>query len=383
MTQSWSWWSSRPWPSTSPTASTTPATRWRRRSPPGRWGRARGRDLGGTQLRRRLPLPGRRGHHRQRPGRHPCGHADRGGGRPDRRHHLEPGHLAVRHSVQFLARAHRRCDRIHDRGVGRQRRHLARPRLQGRHPGGPLADHRRARRRDRHLAGLPDQPVADRGAREPRLRIGQIGSACMVSLAHGTNDAQKTMGVIALALIVNGSIRPGPTRRSGSSSAARSPSPSAPTSAAGGSSARWARASSRSSRRRAWRPSRLGRRHPALLELRLLAVHHPRRDRVDPRHRRRQARRRGALERRGPDGPRLGVHPPVGGAGRRGGGGARARYRRHPRCRRGPDPACRAGRRSSATGPAAARSTHPTSMPSGPAPFPRPKRRSRPPRPET
>ncbi|MCL2395538.1 MAG: inorganic phosphate transporter [Acidimicrobiaceae bacterium] len=38
------------------------------------------------------------------------------------------------------------------------------------------------------------------------FRIGQIASASMVSLAHGTNDAQKTMGVITLALIVNGSI---------------------------------------------------------------------------------------------------------------------------------------------------------------------------------
>ena len=41
------------------------------------------------------------------------------------------------------------------------------------------------------------------GARTHGFRIGQIGSACMVSLAHGTNDAQKTMGVITLALIVN------------------------------------------------------------------------------------------------------------------------------------------------------------------------------------
>jgi PiT family inorganic phosphate transporter len=32
-------------------------------------------------------------------------------------------------------------------------------------------------------------------------RLGQIGSAALVSLAHGTNDAQKTMGVITLALI--------------------------------------------------------------------------------------------------------------------------------------------------------------------------------------
>jgi PiT family inorganic phosphate transporter len=43
-------------------------------------------------------------------------------------------------------------------------------------------------------------------ARGHGFRIGQIGSASMVSLAHGTNDAQKTMGVITLALIVNKSI---------------------------------------------------------------------------------------------------------------------------------------------------------------------------------
>jgi PiT family inorganic phosphate transporter len=38
------------------------------------------------------------------------------------------------------------------------------------------------------------------------FRIGQIGSASMVSLAHGTNDAQKTMGIITLALIVHHSV---------------------------------------------------------------------------------------------------------------------------------------------------------------------------------
>jgi inorganic phosphate transporter, PiT family len=43
-------------------------------------------------------------------------------------------------------------------------------------------------------------------ARTHGFRIGQIGSASMVSLAHGTNDAQKTMGVITLALIVNGTV---------------------------------------------------------------------------------------------------------------------------------------------------------------------------------
>jgi inorganic phosphate transporter, PiT family len=37
-------------------------------------------------------------------------------------------------------------------------------------------------------------------------RYGQIGSAALVSLAHGTNDAQKTMGVITLALIAHGDV---------------------------------------------------------------------------------------------------------------------------------------------------------------------------------
>jgi PiT family inorganic phosphate transporter len=40
------------------------------------------------------------------------------------------------------------------------------------------------------------------------FRIGQIGSASLVALAHGTNDAQKTMGVITLALVVNGNLDP-------------------------------------------------------------------------------------------------------------------------------------------------------------------------------
>ncbi|MBV9593890.1 MAG: inorganic phosphate transporter [Actinobacteria bacterium] len=42
--------------------------------------------------------------------------------------------------------------------------------------------------------------------RDQGFRIGQIGSASMVSLAHGTNDAQKTMGIITLALIANGTV---------------------------------------------------------------------------------------------------------------------------------------------------------------------------------
>jgi len=49
------------------------------------------------------------------------------------------------------------------------------------------------------------------GARNHGFRIGQIGSASIVSLAHGTNDAQKTMGVITLALIANGTLPAGAT----------------------------------------------------------------------------------------------------------------------------------------------------------------------------
>ena len=42
--------------------------------------------------------------------------------------------------------------------------------------------------------------------KERGFRLGQIGSASLVSLAHGTNDAQKTMGVIFLALVAHGTI---------------------------------------------------------------------------------------------------------------------------------------------------------------------------------
>jgi inorganic phosphate transporter, PiT family len=40
-------------------------------------------------------------------------------------------------------------------------------------------------------------------------RLGQLASASLVALSHGTNDAQKTMGVITLALIANGSLDKG------------------------------------------------------------------------------------------------------------------------------------------------------------------------------
>ena len=49
------------------------------------------------------------------------------------------------------------------------------------------------------------RPV-DPAVRHRGFCVGQVGSASLVSLAHGTNDAQKTMGVITLALIAHGSL---------------------------------------------------------------------------------------------------------------------------------------------------------------------------------
>lgn len=139
-----------------------------------------------------------------------------------------------------------------------------------------------------------------RGVAEKRtergFRRGQIGSASLVSLAHGTNDAQKTMGVIFLALMSYGAVstthgaaavgdrelRRGHGRRYLPGWLAHHPHP----------------------RQRAGRDQTtagygrrvvIGRRHSVVRALRLCAVHNAGRDRVRAGQRRRQARRRGAL----------------------------------------------------------------------------------------
>ena len=117
-----------------------------------------------------------------------------------------------------------------------------------RHQGADPRDRRPARRRPRRDARHP----ADVPARQARptskatakgYRAGQIASAGLVSLAHGTNDAQKTMGIITLALVAGGAARPRLRPADVGHRLRRSrPSRSAPTSAAGASSAPWARA---------------------------------------------------------------------------------------------------------------------------------------------
>lgn len=48
-------------------------------------------------------------------------------------------------------------------------------------------------------------PVAD-DRKHSGFRKGQVATASLMSLAHGTNDAQKTMGVIFLALVASGTL---------------------------------------------------------------------------------------------------------------------------------------------------------------------------------
>ncbi len=50
---------------------------------------------------------------------------------------------------------------------------------------------------------------ADPGTMDRGFTVAQRVSASMVALAHGTNDAQKTMGVITLTLITSGMLAPG------------------------------------------------------------------------------------------------------------------------------------------------------------------------------
>ena len=76
-------------------------------------------------------------------------------------------------------------------------------------PGAAGPVRRRPDRDARHVRGLRHHPVGRRAGRDRGFRYGQIGTATLVSLAHGTNDAQKTMGVITLALVANGTLAQG------------------------------------------------------------------------------------------------------------------------------------------------------------------------------
>ena len=81
---------------------------------------------------------------------------------------------------------------------------------EGPHPGGRRADRGR---RGRDAGHPPRLQIAggDADSERPPRGTGRARSlsAALVSLAHGTNDAQKTMGVITLALITGRRLAPG------------------------------------------------------------------------------------------------------------------------------------------------------------------------------
>ena len=131
--------------------------------------------------------------------------------RPDRRDLLEPVHLVLRHSQQLVARLDRRHLRHGDGPCRQQRHHLVhgpqarrlapgRTAVQGHHPDCRFA-HRGVYRRlhgdDVDLYASP--PNAPRSHR-PRFRYMQILSSATMAGMHGSNDAQKSMGIITMAL---------------------------------------------------------------------------------------------------------------------------------------------------------------------------------------
>ncbi len=107
-------------------------------------------------------------------------------------------------SSHALDRRRRRC-RL--RGGGSERRNRRRGARQGPDPRGHCPD-RRLHRRPRWRSGSPTRSSGRLrpGPVNRGFRHGQVVSSGLLSLAHGTNDAQKTMGVITLALIANGNL---------------------------------------------------------------------------------------------------------------------------------------------------------------------------------
>ena len=167
-----------------------------------------------AELRRRVPLArGRRddrhGHRRRRPD-----HARDRVRRPDRRDRLEPADLVLRAAVVVSSHAliggvvgstlaAEGTEAVLGDGLVEK---VIVPALVA-----PVLAFVVAGIGDPHL--LPDRrpPAPGHGLRG--FRLGQIVSGSLFSLSHGTNDAQKTMGIIFLALVANGNLRAERRRR--------------------------------------------------------------------------------------------------------------------------------------------------------------------------
>ena len=167
-----------------------------------------GRDHGRrAELRRRVPVAGGGRDDRQGDRRLDHDHAADRVRRADRRDRLEPRDVVARAAVVVLARADRRDGRRDDRLRGRRRRAVGRADREG----------RRARRSSRPCwrwsppGSRSSSPTGSSGASRRASSRAASGSAsaassALFSLSHGTNDAQKTMGIIFLALVANGNL---------------------------------------------------------------------------------------------------------------------------------------------------------------------------------
>ncbi len=160
------------------------------------------------ELRRRVHLAegrgdDRHGHRRRRTSSRPTVDLRR----TDRRDHLEPHHLVVRPAVELLARADRRArsaPTLAAAGTGAVQVQgvvdkvlvpgIVAPILAFVVAGASILI--------AYLVAGRQRPAAvARG-----FRLGQLVTSSLFALAHGTNDAQKTMGVITLALIAHGNL---------------------------------------------------------------------------------------------------------------------------------------------------------------------------------
>jgi PiT family inorganic phosphate transporter len=127
-------------------------------------------------------------------------------------HRVEPADLVARPAVVVLARADRRADRRR-RGLDRDGA-LGGDLGQGRDPDDRLAAGRvpaRVPADARHPLGVPERRA---GPINRRFRHAQTVLGGAMALGHGLQDAQKTMGVIVIALVAGG-YHSAPTSRCG------------------------------------------------------------------------------------------------------------------------------------------------------------------------
>ncbi len=92
--------------------------------------------------------------------------------RSRRRHPVEPADVAVRHSVQLVARAVRRSDRCGPGRTGHRGREVDRHHLEGADPRDRRSRDRLRCRRVRDLAGVPDHPQRGGEAARRGLPLG-------------------------------------------------------------------------------------------------------------------------------------------------------------------------------------------------------------------